>query len=214
MPEDNELTKAAKGLSGHFHKAAAHHEKMAEHHKAHAEHHEDMAEEHKGMMEHHAKCMGKADVGDEHKVHHAFHKAMHGHHLKKASHHEKMHKAHAAHAEECGKMAVGCEETAKAAGVVVESVAQTPEEKAAAEKATADAVAKAAVDKAAELAKAAGPGGEALVKLLTDSFAAMEKKFDAKFEEFGKTIEPLPSGFNMVSRVGDVTKTAVNGSGL
>lgn len=219
--EDNELTKAAKGLSGHFKKAAAHHEKMAEHHKAHAEHHEEMAEEHKAMMEHHAKCMGKADVGDEHKVAHGFHKAMHGHHLKKSAVHEKMHKSHAGLAEDCDKMAVGCEETAKAATSVIPPVtddatkaaetaalAKAAEDKAAADKVIAD---KAVAD---ELAKAAGAGNEGLAKLFTETMTKMEEKFDKKFEDFGKTVEALPKGFSMVPRTGEVNKTASSGSGL
>jgi hypothetical protein len=230
--EENELTKAAKGLSGHFKKAAAHHEKMAEHHKAHAEEHEGMAEEHKEMMEHHAKCMGKADVGDEHKVAHGFHKAMHGHHLKKVSHHEKMHKSHSAMVEECGKASVGCEEAAKVAGVTVPPVSEDEATKAAriaAEKVEADKVAKAAADKAVEekaaadkikadeLAKAAGAGNEGLAKLFTETLAKMEEKFDKKFEEMGKQIEPLPKGFGLVPRAGDMVKSAAssdNGSGL
>ena len=231
--KENELTKAAKSMAEHFHKAAKHYEKMAEHHKHHAETHEEIAEEHEEMMDHHTKCMGKADVGDDHKVAYKFHKAMNGHHMKKASYHEKMCKACMMHCEECGKAAVGCEEASKAAGVMepVDDVAKKALEAAElkkqedaklAEEARVVEEARKAKEKA-ELEKAAG-GNPDLAKLFsgmtakfTEGLAAIDKKFDAKFEEFGKQIEPLPSNFKLFGRNGnEVEKNVVDstGSGL
>jgi hypothetical protein len=82
------LNKAAKGLKGHFGKAAGFHEKMAEHHMGEKADHEKMAEAH--------KAAGEGEGADK-----AFHKAGHNHHMGKAAFHEKVHKAHTGMCEAC-----------------------------------------------------------------------------------------------------------------
>ena len=90
------LNKAAKGLKGHFGKAAGFHEQVAAAHKAAGESDKEMADAHKSF----GKVPEKAE-DEQGKAHKAFHKVGFDHHTAKAAHHEKMHKLHSAMCDAC-----------------------------------------------------------------------------------------------------------------
>lgn len=91
-------------LKAHFRKAAAHHETMAAYHEKLSKGHATLADHHDELAEAHKACMGKADVGFDHRDGHTINTALATEHRGLGDQHSKLSKRHMAHAEHLHKM--------------------------------------------------------------------------------------------------------------